>query len=87
MLWLSGRGKNLLFKSILGLCVPRREFFFRIFSYVMLIGIKVLIVYSREFGMESIGKDSAHFDKELIHFHCHILLFQGNDTSGKHRLK
>ena len=39
-----GVGKNLLFKSVLGLCVPRREFFFRIFSYVMLIGIKVLIV-------------------------------------------
>ena len=49
--------------------------------------IKVLIVQSREFGKESIGKDSTHFDKELIHFDCHILLFQGNGTSGKHRLK
>ena len=48
--------------------------------------IKVLIVQSREFGKESIGKDSAHFDKELIHFDWHFLLFQGNGTSDKHRL-
>ena len=34
--------------------------------------IKVLIVQSREFGKESIGKDSTHFDKELIHFDWQI---------------